>query len=134
MPSNREIITEAFQAWRDGSSHVSRLFAPDLQWEIVGRSVLAKKYTSARQFTDEVLRPFGARFEPGTRLRPTTIRAVYADDDQHTVVVIWDGEGTTTAGTTYRNTYAWFMTLDGGRIVRGTAFFDTVAFNELWFS
>ena len=26
--------------------------------------------------------------------------------------MVWDGEGTTITGTTYRNTYAWFMTLD----------------------
>jgi len=37
------------------------------------------------------------------------------------VVVPWDGAGTTTTGTTYRNTYAWFMTLREGKVVDGTA-------------
>ena len=62
--------------------------------------------------------------------RPVTIRGIYADGD--TVIVVWDGEGTTTAGTTYRNTYAWFMTVRGGEVVDGTVFYHSVACNELW--
>lgn len=48
--------------------------------------------------------------------------------------MLWDGKGTTTAGTTYENTYAWVLTLSGGKIVEGTAFADSIAFNELWHS
>jgi hypothetical protein len=47
------------------------------------------------------------------------------------VAVVWDGEGTTIAGTTYRNTYAWFMTLEDGKVINGTAFYDSIAFHEL---
>ena len=46
--------------------------------------------------------------------------------------MVWDGEGTTITGTTYRNTYAWFMTLEDGKVVDGTAFYDSIARNELW--
>ena len=63
---------------------------------------------------------------------PVNIRAIYDDEDNSTVIVLWDGQGTTTAGTTYRNTYAWFMTLRGGQVIDGTAFYDSIAFNELW--
>jgi hypothetical protein len=38
----------------------------------------------------------------------------------------------TTAGTTYENTYAWVMTLSDGKIVDGTACYDSITFNELW--
>jgi hypothetical protein len=35
-------------------------------------------------------------------------------------------------GGTYRNTYAWFMTLnDEGKIIDGTAFYDSISFDEL---
>lgn len=51
-----------------------------------GRSAASKSYDSTRQFIDEVLGPFGARF----------------------------------------------MTLRGGKVVTGTAFYDSIAFNELW--
>ncbi len=87
------------------------------------------RYGSARQFTEVVLAPFGAHFQPDTPFRPVDVRAVRADGD---TVVVWDGEGTTTAGTTYRNTYARFPTLREGRVVDGTAFFDSIAYDALW--
>jgi len=132
MPANREIITAAFAAWMNGTSHVTSVFADDMTWEIPGRSVASKKYASTRQFVDEVLAPFGARFSASDPFRPVAIRAVYTDEEQGTVIVVWDGRGTTTAGTVYANTYAWFMTLRDGKVIDGTAFFDALAFNELW--
>ncbi|MGY1824695.1 nuclear transport factor 2 family protein [Geodermatophilus sp. SYSU D00079] len=130
METNREIVTEAFDAWSAGRGHVSSIFADDMTWEIVGRSHAAGTYGSAQQFSEEVLRPFGARFRPDAPFRPVTVRGVHADGD--TVVVLWDGEGTTTAGTLYRNTYAWFLTLREGKVAHGTAFYDSIAFDELW--
>jgi ketosteroid isomerase-like protein len=35
-------------------------------------------------------------------------------------------------GLPYRNTYSWFLTLREGKIVRASAFFDSLAFNDLW--
>jgi len=130
MTTNREIVADAFAAWSRGEGYVASIFADEMTWEIVGRSQAAGTYGSTRQFMDEVLHPFGARFSPDAPFRPVTIRGVYADGD--TVVVLWDGEGTTTAGTTYRNTYAWFLTLRDGMVVDGTAFYDSIAFDELW--
>jgi ketosteroid isomerase-like protein len=130
MTTNREIVADAFAAWSRGEGYVASIFADEMTWEIVGRSQAAGRYGSTRQFMDEVLHPFGARFSPDAPFRPVTVRGVYADGD--TVVVLWDGEGTTTAGTTYRNTYAWFLTLRDGTVVDGTAFYDSIAFDELW--
>jgi hypothetical protein len=50
----------------------------------------------------------------------------------NSVIVIWDGAGTTVVGTTYENAYAWIMTLINGQVVDGTAFNDSISFNELW--
>jgi uncharacterized protein len=130
VKTNREIVADAFEAWSRGKGYVASIFADDMTWEIVGRSRAAGTYGSAQQFSDEVLHPFGARFRADTPFRPVDIRAIYADGD--TVIVMWDGEGTTTAGTTYRNTYAWFMTLRDGKVVDGTAFYDSIAFDEFW--
>ncbi|MGY1808730.1 nuclear transport factor 2 family protein [Blastococcus sp. SYSU D00669] len=130
MADNRALVTAAFEAWQRGDGHVSALFAEDMRWEIVGRSRAAGRYGSAREFADGVLAPFAARFPADAPFRPVRIRSVLADGDD--VVVVWDGEGTTTAGTTYRNTYAWFLTLRDGAVVEGTAFFDSIAFDELW--
>jgi ketosteroid isomerase-like protein len=130
--SNKEIVAEAFSAWSEGSAYITDLFADDLTWEIVGRSAAAGRYEGRQQFIDEVLHPFGARFGTEQPFRPVAVRGVYEDEAAATVVVLWDGEGTTTAGTSYTNTYAWFLTLAAGKVVDGTAFYDSIAFDELW--
>jgi uncharacterized protein len=132
MPSNREIVTEAFTAWMNGTGYVTSIFAGDMTWEITGRSAVSRRYSSTRQFVDQVLAPFGARFSAGDPFRPVAIRAVYDDQEQSTVIAVWDGRGTTTVGTVYHNTYVWIMKLSGGMVVEGTAFYDSIAFNELW--
>jgi hypothetical protein len=132
MKPNRQIVADAFAAWAAGTGYVSAIFAPDMRWEIVGRSDASKTYESSQQFVDEVLHPFNARFSADSPFRPVNIRAVYADDEQDTVAVVWDGEGTTVDGTVYTNTYAWFLTLREGEVVDAIAFYDSIAFNDLW--
>jgi ketosteroid isomerase-like protein len=44
----------------------------------------------------------------------------------------FDGEATASDGKPYRNTYAWFMEMREGKIVKVTAFFDSIAFDEFW--
>jgi ketosteroid isomerase-like protein len=132
MSSNREIVSDAFRSWANGTGYITSIFADDMTWEIAGRSAVSRKFSNTQQFMDEVLRPFGARFSSDAPFRPVNIRAIYDDEGNSTVIVVWDGRGTTTAGTTYENTYAWFLTLSGGKVVDGTAFYDSIAFNELW--
>ena len=128
--TNREIIRQAFEAWRQGTSPITDVFAPGMVWRIEGHSAAAREYRGTQQFVDEVLAPFGARFAGGQPFRPVTIRGVYADDD--TVVVIWDGRGIANDGQPYENSYAWIMKLDNGKVVDGTAFFDSISFDDLW--
>jgi ketosteroid isomerase-like protein len=132
LPSNREIVTDAFAAWSAGTGYVTSIFAEDMTWEIVGHSAASRRYANRQEFIDEVLVPFGARFSTDRPFRPEAIRGIFADDTNDTVAVLWDGSGTTTAGTTYENTYAWFMTLREGLVVDGTAFYDSISFNHLW--
>ena len=56
------------------------------------------------------------------------IRAIVADGD--TVVVVWDGRGIANDGVPYENSYAWIMRLRDGSVVDGTAFYDSIAFDE----
>ena len=106
------------------------MFAPELVWRIEGHSLASKEYGSRQQFIDEVLAPFGARFRPSAPFRPITIRSVYADGD--TVIVCWDGRGIANDGQPYQNSYAWFMKLRDGKVIDGTAFYDSISFNDLW--
>ncbi|HEY1368522.1 MAG TPA: nuclear transport factor 2 family protein [Gaiellaceae bacterium] len=128
--ANREAIRAAFEAWQDGSAHVSDLFADDMVWRIEGRSAASREYASKRQFVDDVLAPFAARFSAGEPFRPVRIRSITADGD--TVVVLWDGHGVANDGQPYDNTYAWIMRLRDGLVVDGTALYDSIAFDDLW--
>jgi uncharacterized protein len=127
---NRDAIRRAFAAWRDEGAPITGVFAPEMTWRIEGRSVAAGRYANRQEFIDQVLAPFGARFAEGERFRPVRIHAIYADGD--TVIVHWDGHGVANDGTAYDNTYAWFMTVRDGLVVNGIAFFDSIAFDELW--
>jgi ketosteroid isomerase-like protein len=128
--SNRQIIREAFDAWQAGTARITDVFAAEMVWRIEGHSLAAREYGDTQQFIDEVLAPFGARFSSSEPFRPTTIRSVHADGD--TVIVLWDGRGIANDGQPYENTYAWFMRMRDGKVVDGTAFFDSISFNDLW--
>ena len=59
-----------------------------------------------------------------------TLRGLHSDSD--TVIALFDGEALALDGKPYRNTYAWFMEMKDGKIVKVTAFFDAIAFDEFW--
>jgi ketosteroid isomerase-like protein len=128
--SNRDIIRRAFQAWQDGTGAISDVFATDMVWRIEGHSLASKEYTTSQAFVDEVLAPFGARFASGEPFRPSRVRSIHADGD--TVIVVWDGRGVANDGRPYENSYAWIMRLRRGKVVDGTAFYDSISFNDLW--
>jgi ketosteroid isomerase-like protein len=108
--------------------YITDLLADDLAWTIVGRSRSSKTYASKEAFVGEVLEPFGARFSE--RFRPVAVHGIYADGD--TVVVHWEGRAPGWDGKPYENAYAWIMRFRGGLVVEATAFYDSIAFNELW--
>jgi ketosteroid isomerase-like protein len=128
--SNRERTEKAFRDWQAGTGSITNLLADDLRWTIVGRSAVSKTFRSKDEFVEEVLRPFGARFSQSRPFKLANVRGVYAVGDN--VIVLWDGEGTRLDGKPYENTYAWFMRFREGLVVEATAFFDSIAFNELW--
>ena len=128
--ANRAVIRGAFQAWQDGTGVIADVFAPDMVWRIEGHSAASREYPDRQAFIDEVLAPFGARFAEGEPFRPVRIRSVLADGD--TVAVVWDGRGVANDGRPYENSYAWIMRMAAGLVVDGTAFYDSISFNDLW--
>jgi len=74
-----------------------------------------------------VIRPFNARLS--VRLEPK-VRSITAEGDR--VVILFDASATARDGKVYANNYAWFFQMRGGRVVKANAFFDAIAFNELW--
>ena len=126
--ANRARVEAVFAAWTAGSGYFTDLLAEDVSWTIEGKSLAAGDYESKQEFIEQVLTPFGKRFEKP--FRPATVRGIYADGD--TVVVLWDGEGVALDGSPYRNTYAWFLSFSGDKVTRAVAFYDSIAFDELW--
>lgn len=124
---NTLLVTQKFDAWRDGTGGPYDLLAEDARWTITGNSLAAKTYPSREAFMSEVIRPFNARMSKP--LSPT-IRRLYAEGD--TVVVFFDAAGVARDGKPYENTYAWFLRMKDGRIVEAHAFFDALAFDDLW--
>lgn len=123
----KALVQAKFDAWGAGTGSPFELLADDASWTIVGRSVASRTYNSREEFMREVIRPFNARMK--SRLVPS-IRHLYADGN--TVIIFFDAESVAIDGNPYRNTYAWFMEFRGSKVIRATAFFDSIEFNELW--
>ncbi|WFP79361.1 nuclear transport factor 2 family protein [Mesorhizobium sp. WSM4906] len=124
---NRALVSEGFAKWASGSGSPYDLLADGARWTITGKSLAAKTYPSKEAFLSEVIRPFNARMRD--RLVPTVNR-IYADGD--TVIVHFDASGAASDGKPYVNSYAWILRLEEGRIVEAHAFFDSIAFDDLW--
>ena len=124
---NKAIVERSLTAWKDGTGSPYDLLADDASWTIVGRSLASKTYESREAFMREVIRPFNARMS--APLKPE-VRQLYAEGD--TVIAFFDARGTARDGKPYVNTYAWFLTMRDGRIVKAFAFFDSTEFNEFW--
>lgn len=124
--ANVALVSTAFEAWRDGTGSVFDLLHDDVAWTIAGSSPVSGVHRSKAAFMDEAVAPINARLS--TPITPT-VRHIVAQGD--TVVVLWDGVAAAVDGSTYRNSYAWHMVLEDGRIVRVIAFLDTWALDQL---
>lgn len=125
--SNQQTIQEALNAWAQGTGSPYDLLRADAKWTIVGNAPVSRTYVSKKDFIDNVIKPFNARMSG--RLIPT-VRHLYVDGD--TVIALFDAAGTARDGKPYKNTYTWYLRMEGGEIVEGTAFFDTIEFTDFW--
>ena len=124
---NKQVVQRAFDAWAAGDGGVFDLLAPDARWTIVGKSRVAGTYDSREAFLSAVIRPFNARL--ATPLVPV-VHALYADGD--TVIAYFDASATVRDGSSYNNTYTWYLRMREGAVVEAVAFFDSIEFNDFW--
>ena len=108
---NTAAVDAKFDAWKAGNGNPFDLLADDASWTIEGNSVALKRYPTKEDFLRDVIRPFNARMSVG--IKPT-VRSITAEADR--VVILFDAAGTA----------------KGGRVVETNAFFDAIAFNDLW--
>jgi ketosteroid isomerase-like protein len=95
----------------------------DDHWQFAGREDLHQsrripghRHPALQRPADETARPKDPR--------PTQRR--------RTVIALFDGETTALDGKPNRNSYAWFMEMRDGKVVKPMAFFDSIAFDEFW--
>lgn len=124
---NRAAVAASFEAWQAGTGSPFDLLADTASWTIEGNSVASRTYNGKAAFMTEVIRPFNARLSVG--IRPE-VRSITAEGER--VVILFDARGTARDGRPYVNSYAWFFEMRGGRVIRANAFFDAIAFNDLW--
>ncbi len=124
---NKAAVVAKFDAWKAGTGNPFELLADEASWTIEGNSVASKTYPTKEDFLREVIRPFNARMSVG--IKPS-VRSITAEADR--VVIHFDAQGTARDGKPYVNTYAWFFQMRNGRVIHASAFFDAIAFNDLW--
>lgn len=124
---NLNAVRQLFDMWNAGDSSAFDVLDDYATWEITGTSDAAGKYTSKRKFLTNVIAPLNARLST-----PLTanVHTLYADDD--TVIAHFDAEATARDGLPYRNTYAWFLRFRDDKVGSAVAFYDDLAFNDLW--
>jgi ketosteroid isomerase-like protein len=124
---NKALVQDRFAAWANGTGSPFELLAEDATWTITGRSAASKTYVGRETFLREVIRPFNARMQ--APLKPV-VHNIYADGD--TVVIFFDASAVARDGKPYANTYTWYLDLREGKVVKATAMFDSIEFNDLW--
>lgn len=124
---NKAAVAARFDAWKAGTGNPFELLADEASWTIEGNSVASKTYATKADFLRDVIQPFNARMAVG--IKPT-VKSITAEADR--VVIHFDANGTARDGKPYVNTYAWFFQMKNGRVIRAAAFFDAIAFNDLW--
>lgn len=124
---NKALVQDRFAAWANGTGNPFELLDEKATWTITGRSTASKTYPSKEAFLIEVIRPFNARMR--APLKPT-VHGIFADGD--TVVIFFDAKTVAKDGKPYVNTYTWYFDMRDGKVVKATAMFDSIEFNELW--
>ena len=118
---NREVMQKLFEALAEGDAgpFVDAL-ADDVRWEVTGTSRWSRTYVGKKSVMTDFLGPIMGQFSTRYRNRA---RRMIAEGDH--VVVMCQGEVTTTAGKPYNNEYCWVFRLEGGLIREVTEYMDT---------
>ncbi len=120
---NRALVRNAFDAWAAGRGSVFDLLAGDATWTIPGSTPGAGTWRGRQAYLDAAVTPLFDRLTAPARPELT---GLWADGDE--VIVRWRQDTPLKAGGSYRNDYAWFLTLRDGQVTAVTAFLDLPAY------
>ena len=120
---NRAAVRDAFATWAEGRGSVFDLLADDATWTIPGSTPGAGAWRGHQAYVDAAVTPLFDRL--AAPAHPELI-GLWADGDE--VIVRWRQDTPLKAGGSYRNDYAWFFTMRGGKVTAVTAFLDLPAY------
>lgn len=123
---NKKTIKAGFDRWAKGEGSFFDLLADDMVWTINGSAPLSRTYIGKKQFMDEVIDPLNQRLSQ--KIVPS-VRNLYTDGN--TVIALIDGKAVAKDGQPYEMSYAWFMEMENGKIVRVQAFLDGIKFADI---
>jgi ketosteroid isomerase-like protein len=119
---NKQVIRQNFEQLAKGNGQaLLDSLADDVQWTIIGTTVLSKTFDGKQAVLDELLAPFRAALVDGHI--HIHVDNLLADGDY--VVAQGHGEAMTRRGIPYNNTYCWVYRFAKGKIVAITEYLDT---------
>ena len=121
----KDFIKKAFIAWEQGAGSPFSLLSDNTTWEVLGSTKHSRLYTIP-QLKTQVIDPFNARLVGP--LKPTFMD-IFQDGD--TIIILFEATGTMITGETYNNTYTWFFSMDGNKVINVKAVLDMTAFEYL---
>ncbi|MBB6122298.1 nuclear transport factor 2 family protein [Sphingobium subterraneum] len=124
---NRALIEDIFAQWAAGLSSFFDLLADEAVCTISGTTPHAGTYNGRDQFLRDIVTPFMSRLKGPI---VPTLHKIIAQGDE--VAILWSGRAPLQNGETYSNNYAFFSTLQSGRVVRLTTVLDMSAFERVW--
>lgn len=123
--NDKQLVENAFNQWSQGTGSPFDLLTADARWTIMGPTESAKTYNLS-DFQKMVIQPFNKRL--ATRLKPT-VHAIYQDSEE--IIILFEAEATLINGENYQNSYAWFFTMQQGKVVNVRAVLDLNAYDAV---
>ncbi|AKQ64390.1 hypothetical protein A176_001302 [Myxococcus hansupus] len=124
--ANTALVKKAFEDWKHGRGSVFDLLSERAEWVVAGSSPVSGVYRSRDEFMKQAVNPITARLS--TPIVPE-VRHILTQGEH--VVVFWEGRATARDGSLYKNSYAWHLVLEKGRVTRVVAFLDTWRLHQL---
>jgi ketosteroid isomerase-like protein len=119
---NKRIVRNNFEELAKGNgAPLLESLADDVQWTIIGTSVLSRTFDGKQAVIEGLLVPFREALVDGHI--HIHVDNLVAEGDY--VVVQGHGEAMTKRGVAYNNTYCWVYRFRDGRIAALTEYLDT---------
>ena len=120
---NRAAVRDAFHAWASGQGNVSDLLAEDATWTVPGWTPGAGQWKGRQAYIDAAVTPLFDKLAATARPELT---GLWTEGNE--VIMRWRQDTPLKAGGSYRNEYAWFLTMRDGKATEVTAFLDLAAY------